>query len=115
VTAVSLSEPESDEEEEEEDEEDEDEDDEGKPQGWSSLTVDAIDAKSGLVSCKAANHFFDNLGRPLTVLCHTIGKLVMLAKFCVMATVTSRLTTTCHHPPGTNTVSPALCSISTYT
>jgi hypothetical protein len=51
VTAVSLSESESDEEKEEEDE-DEDEDDEGKPQGWSSLTVDAIDAKSGLVSYK---------------------------------------------------------------
>lgn len=46
-------------------------------------------------------HFRDSLGLPLTVLCHTTGKLVQLAKFCVMAMVVSRLRTTCHQPPKT--------------
>lgn len=46
-------------------------------------------------------HFRDSLGLPLTVLCHTTGKLVQLAKFCVMAIVVSRLRTTCHQPPKT--------------
>lgn len=41
-----------------------------------------------------------------------MGKLVLLQKFCVTATVSSRLSTTCHHPPGTNTVSPGFCRIS---
>ena len=50
----------------------------------------------------------------LTVLCHTTGKLVTLAKFCVTATVSSRLRTTCHHPPGMNTVSPGFCRISSW-
>lgn len=44
-------------------------------------------------------HFLDSLGRPRTVLCHTMGKLVVLAKFCVTAMVVSRLRTTCHQPP----------------
>jgi hypothetical protein len=44
-------------------------------------------------------HFLDNFGLPLTVLCHTTGKLVLLAKFWVMAMVVSRLRTTCHQPP----------------
>lgn len=44
-------------------------------------------------------HFLDNLGRPRTVLCHTMGKLVVLAKFWVTAIVVSKLSTTCHHPP----------------
>ena len=48
----------------------------------------------------------------LTVLCHTTGKLVTLAKFCVTATVLSRLSTTCHHPPGMKTVSPGFWRIS---
>lgn len=46
-------------------------------------------------------HFRDSFGLPLTVLCHTTGKLVQLAKFCVMAIVVSRLRTTCHQPPET--------------
>lgn len=46
-------------------------------------------------------HFLDNFGLPLTVLCHTTGKLVLLAKFWVMAMVVSRLRTTCHQPPET--------------
>lgn len=44
-------------------------------------------------------HFLDSLGRPRTVLCHTMGKLVLLAKFWVTAMVVSRFRTTCHHPP----------------
>lgn len=42
----------------------------------------------------------------------TIGKLVLLQKFCVTAIVLSKFKTTCHHPPGTNTVSPGFCKIS---
>lgn len=59
-----------------------------------------------ILTFKTRNHFRDNFGRPRTVLCHTIGKFVLLQKFCVTATVSSKLRTTCHHPPGTNTVSP---------
>ena len=44
-------------------------------------------------------HFLESLGRPRTVLCHTMGKLVVLAKFWVTAIVVSRLRTTCHQPP----------------
>lgn len=44
-------------------------------------------------------HFLDSLGLPLTVLCQTMGKFVVLAKFWVTAIVVSRLRTTCHHPP----------------
>lgn len=58
------------------------------------------------------NHFLDNFGRPRTVLCQTIGKLVLLEKFWVTAAVSSKLSTTCHHPPGTKTVSPGFCRIS---
>jgi len=57
-------------------------------------------------TCKVRSHCRESFGRPRTVLCHTMGKLVMLQKFCVTATVLSRLITTCHQPPGTNTVSP---------
>ena len=35
-----------------------------------------------------------------------MGKFVLEAKFWVTAMVVSRLSTTCHIPPGTNTVSP---------
>jgi len=57
-------------------------------------------------------HLLESLGRPRTVLCHTMGKLTMVEKFCVTAIVWLRLTTTCHQPPGTNTVSPGFCRIS---
>ena len=67
--------------------------------------------------------YFDSFGLPLTVLCQTTGKLVLLAKFWVTAiwqrekrwwwkpiskpnTVVSMLRTTCHMPPGTKIVSP---------
>ena len=63
-------------------------------------------------TCKTLYHFLDSFGRPRTVLCQTIGKLSTLLKFCVTAIVSSKLTTTCHHPPGINTVSPGPCRIS---
>ena len=63
---------------------------------------------------KVLIHLRDSLGRPRTVLCQTMGKLVTLQKFCVTATVSSRFTTTCHQPPGTNTVSPGFCRISSW-
>lgn len=55
-------------------------------------------------------HFRDSLGLPLTVLCHTTGKLVQLAKFCVMAIVVSRLRTTCHQPPKTQHQGPLVAA-----
>lgn len=57
-------------------------------------------------------HFLDSLGLPLTVLCQTIGKFTTLQKFWVTAIVLSKFRTTCHHPPGTNTVSPGPWRIS---
>lgn len=42
----------------------------------------------------------------LTVLCQTMLKLTGEQKFCVTAIVVSKFITTCHHPPGMNTVSP---------
>lgn len=68
-------------------------------------------ARSAL-TFNALYHLRENLGRPRTVLCQTTGKLVREQKFCVIATVLSRFKTTCHHPPGTNTVSPGRCKIS---
>jgi len=65
-------------------------------------------------TCRVRNHLWESFGRPRTVLCHTAGKLVMLQKFCVTPIVLSRLMTTCHQPPGTNTVSPGCWSISIY-
>ena len=65
-----------------------------------------MSAKSGSYFLRALYHFFDNFGLPLTVLCHTIGKLVLDEKLCVTAIVVSRLSTTCHIPPGTKIVSP---------
>lgn len=44
---------------------------------------------------RTLNHFFDNFGRPRTVLCQTIGKFVLLQKFCVTAIVSSKFKTTC--------------------
>lgn len=78
------------------------------------LTEAATLASSGSFSLSTRSHLRESFGRPRTVLCHTIGKLVLLQKFCVMATVSSRLRTTCHQPPGTYTVSPGFCRISIY-
>lgn len=64
---------------------------------WRS-TASARTASSGCSCFKILYHFLDNFGLPLTVLCHTTGKLVLLAKFWVMAMVVSRLRTTCHQP-----------------
>ena len=58
------------------------------------------------LTLNALYHFWDSFGLPLTVLCQTTGKLVTDAKFCVTAIAVSMFKTTCHHPPGTNTVSP---------
>ena len=55
-------------------------------------------------SCSAS--LADILGRDLRVRTQTDSKLVRLQKFCVTATAVSRLSTTCHQPPGTNMVSP---------
>jgi hypothetical protein len=44
--------------------------------------------------------------RPFRVLSHTASKLECEQKFCVTAMVGPRLSTPCHHPPGTKTVSP---------
>uniref|UniRef100_A0A182UND4 Uncharacterized protein n=1 Tax=Anopheles merus TaxID=30066 RepID=A0A182UND4_ANOME len=79
---------------------------------WPRSVSDAILARSGSTACSTFSHLLDSFGRPRTVLCHTTGKLVRLQKFCVTATVSSRLSTTCHQPPGTNTVSPGFCKIS---
>lgn len=76
------------------------------------LTAAATRASSGSLSFSTRSHLRDSFGRPRTVLCHTTGKLVLLQKFWVIATVSSRLRTTCHQPPGTNTVSPGFCRIS---
>lgn len=83
-----------------------------KPVLWSRFTRAATAASSASFSSRTRNHFLESFGRPLTVLCQTIGKLVLLQKFCVIAIVSSKLRTTCHHPPGTKTVSPGLCRIS---
>ena len=66
----------------------------------------------GQLTWSALYHFLDSFGRPRTVLCQTMGKLTDEEKFCVTAMVVSRLRTTCHQPPGTNTVSPGRCKIS---
>jgi len=69
-------------------------------------TLSAISANSGSYFLRALYHFLDNFGLPLTVLCHTMGKLVLEEKFCVTAIVVSTFSTTCQIPPGTNIVSP---------
>jgi len=77
-----------------------------RPVWFFKSTESAIAASSGSLFFNTLYHFRDNLGRPLTVLCHTTGKFVRLQKFWVTAIVVSKLRTTCHHPPGTYTVSP---------
>lgn len=50
----------------------------------------------------------------LMVLCHTTLKLTGEQKFWVTAIVASKLMTTCHQPPGINTVSPGQWRISSF-
>ena len=69
-------------------------------------SIPAISARSGSYFLRALYHFLDSFGLPLTVLCHTMGKLVLDEKLCVTAMVVSIFRTTCHRPPGTNMVSP---------
>lgn len=72
-----------------------------------------IDSRNSSVrTFRTRSHFLESFGRPRTVLCQTIGKLVLLQKFCVTAIVSSKFRTTCHQPPGTNTVSPGFWRIS---
>lgn len=98
----SASEPES--EELEEEEEDESlELSEAMPVDSCRSTLSARAAISGLSCFRIRYHFLESLGRPRTVLCHTMGKLVVLEKFWVTAIAVSRLSTTCHHPPTQNT------------
>lgn len=101
-----------DEEEEEEEDDPELELSELNPVGFCRSTCFAMAATSGRSFCSVLNHLRESFGRPRTVLCQTMGKLVTLLKFCVTATVSVRFTTTCHHPLGTKTVSPGFCKIS---
>lgn len=72
-------------------------------------SIDSVSfAKSGLCICNCASHFFESLGLLLELFSHTIGKLIVLTKFCVIATVSVIFKTTCHQPDGTKTVSPGL-------
>lgn len=85
---------------------------EATPDGCSTLIRSASCARLGSFTRNTRSHFFDSFGRPLAVLCQTTGKFVRLQKFCVMAIVVSKFKTTCHHPPGTKTVSPGFWRIS---
>lgn len=82
------------------------------PSTWKMDIVRSERDREGCLTLSTRSHRLDSFGRPRTVLCHTTGKLVLLQKFCVTAIVSSKLMTTCHHPPGTNTVSPGFCRIS---
>jgi len=76
------------------------------PDSFRKSIRSATAATSGITFCNFRYHFLLSFGLPLTVLCHTIGKFVFEQKFCVTAIAVSRFRTTCHIPPGTNTVSP---------
>lgn len=82
----SPSEPEAASESESEELEEDDEDEslelsEAMPVDSCRSTLSASTAMSGRSCFKIRYHFLESLGRPLTVLCHTMGKLVELAKF----------------------------------
>lgn len=82
----SPSEPEAASESESEELEEDDEDEslelsEAMPVDSCRSTLSASTAMSGRSCFKIRYHFLDSLGRPRTVLCHTMGKLVVLAKF----------------------------------
>lgn len=98
--------------EDEEEEEESDDESDAIPQLFFVSMPSATAARSARFSLKTRSHFLESFGRPRTVLCHTTGKFVQEQKFCVIAMVLSRLMTTCHHPPGTNTVSPGCCTSS---
>lgn len=75
-------------------------------------TPSATSQSSGILLLRTWYHLTDKFGLPRTVLCQTMGKFVVEQKFWVTATVVSKFSTTCHHPPGIKTVSPGLCRIS---
>ena len=62
--------------------------------------------RAGKAVRSSSCHLSAIFGRDLLVRSQTVSKLVGEQKFCVTAIATSRLSTTCHHPPGTKTVSP---------
>ncbi len=80
--------------------------------GWGVHTTYLMLAacRSGCTSRRRSRHRRAILGRPVRVDRHTAGKLTRLAKFWVMAMEFSMLSTACHQPPGTNTVSPGSCT-----
>lgn len=82
--------------------------------GLSIRTASMIGNSSGRWMRNARNQCFASFGRPRTVLCQTIGKFVIEQKFCVTAIVSSRFSTTCHQPDGTNIISPGRCTASIY-
>mmetsp|Transcript_57407 Transcript_57407/g.131779 ORF Transcript_57407/g.131779 Transcript_57407/m.131779 type:complete len:283 (+) Transcript_57407:695-1543(+) len=94
----------------EDEEDEEDEDDELSISG--ALESEHVRSCSlGSTSLSCSLNFCDIFGRDLRARSHTESKFVREQKFCVTATVTSRLSTTCHQPPGTNIVSPGRCMI----
>lgn len=70
---------------------DEDEESELESEAWPDSCfrsmLSAMAASSGISFFRVRCHFLLNFGLPRTVLCHTTGKLVMDAKFCVTAIV----------------------------
>ena len=75
--------------------EESDEESEAWPDPDLRSILSAIAANSGCSLFKTLYHFLLSFGRPRTVLCQTIGKLVLDAKFCVTAMVVSKFKTTC--------------------
>ena len=75
------------------------EESEEESEAWPELDfrsmLSAIAASSGCSFFNTRYHFLLSFGRPRTVLCQTMGKLVLDAKFCVTAMVVSKFKTTC--------------------
>ena len=63
------------------------------PESFFRSMLSAIAAISGFSFLRTRYHFLLSLGRPRTVLCHTMGKLVLEAKFWVTAMVLSKFNT----------------------
>lgn len=76
--------------------------------GWASATS----ARSGRVKRSFSNHFADIFGRARRVMRQTASNRAVVEKFCVTAMVWSRFNTACHHPSGTNIISPGYCTTS---
>ena len=59
-----------------------------------------------------SSHFLLIFGLPRRVALYTASNLGVVQKFCVTATVCVMFNTACHHPSGTNIISPAFCTTS---